>query len=105
MFLICSLDITNLSDVLEILNKHMFPYRRWFELGLLLGILQPTLAKIEVDHRNDVTRCLQECLTCWLRRIDKVDEKGRPTWDVLASALKKMEEHFVAENIIQTGML
>ena len=83
----------------------MFPYRRWFKLGLLLGILQPTLAKIEADHRNDVARCLQECMTCWLRRVDKVDERGRPSWDVLASALKKMEENFVAENITQTGMI
>ena len=83
----------------------MFPYRRWFKLGLLLGILQPTLAKIEADHRNDVARCLQECMTCWLRRVDKVDEKGRPSWDVLVSALKKMEENYVAENITQTGML
>ena len=94
-----------MSDVLEILNKHMFPYRRWFELGLLLGILQPTLAKIEVDNRYDIVRCLQECLTFWLRRVDKVNENGRPSWDVLASVLKKMEENFVAENITQTGMI
>ena len=61
--------------MLEILNKYMFSYRRWFELGLLLGILQPTLAKIEVDQSNDVARCLQECLTCWLRRSSNVIEK------------------------------
>ena len=83
----------------------MFPCRRWFELGLLLGILQPTLAKIEKDHRDDVVRCLQECLTCWLRRVNQVDENGRPSWDVLVSALKKMEENYVAENITQTGTI
>ena len=94
-----------MSDVLEVLNMYMFPYRRWFELGLLLGILQPTLAKIELDHCYDVVRCLQECLTCWLRRVDKVGEIGRPSWDVLATTLKKMEENFVAENITQTGMI
>ena len=97
-------DITHLSAVFEALKKQ-FPCRRWFELGLLLGILQPTLQKIEVDHRNDVVRCLQECLTCWLRRVDQVDENGRPSWDVLVSALKKMEENYVAENITQTGMI
>ena len=98
-------DITHLSAVFEALEKHMFPCRRWFELGLLLGILQPTLAKIEKDHRDDVVRCLQECLTCWLRRVDQVDENGRPSWDVLVSALKKMKENYVAENITQTSMI
>ena len=83
----------------------MFPHQRWFQLGLLLGILQPTLAKIETDHRNDVARCLQECMTCWLRRVDLVDERGRPTWDVLASTLKKMEENYVADKIVQTGTI
>ena len=83
----------------------MFSHQRWFQLGLLLGILQPTLAKIEADHRNDVVRCLQECMTCWLRRVDQVDERGRPTWDVLATTLKKMEENYVADKIIQTGTI
>ena len=98
-------DITHLSSVFEALEKHMFPCRRWFELGLLLGILQPTLAKIENDHRDDVVRCLQECLTCWLRRVDQVDENGRPSWDVLVSALKKMKENYLAENITRTSMI
>ena len=93
------LDVANLKDIIEALKKGLFPNHRWSPLGLQLGLLQPTLSTIKANHRDDVESCLQECLTLWLSKADKVTESGGPTWDSLASALNKIDENFTAEKI------
>ena len=95
------LDIANLKDIIEALKKGLFPNHRWSPLGLQLGLLQPTLSTIKANHRDDVESCLQECLTLWLSKADKVTESGGPTWDSLASALNKIDENFTAEKITE----
>ena len=99
--LIFILDVANLKDIIETLKKGLFPNHRWSPLGLQLGLLQPTLSTIKANHKDDVESCLQECLTLWLSKADKVTESRGPTWDSLADALHKIGETFAAEKIME----
>ena len=90
-----------MKDVVDALKQVHFPNHKWFPLGLQLGLLSPTLKDIEANHKDDVGRCLQECLTLWLSKADKVTESGGPTWDSLAGALYKIGENFAAEKIME----
>ena len=83
------------------LKTSHFLETKWLSLGLQLGLLINTLKTIEEQYGKDVNRCLLECLTLWLQRVDKVDEKGGPTWDTLATALGKIEENVCANNARQ----
>ena len=64
-----------------------------------LGLLKPTLDTIEAERGNDLHRCLLECISKWLSKADKVIEKGEPTWDSLANALRNIGEVAAAEKI------
>ena len=92
-------DITQLDEIQEALRTSHFSPPNWFPLGLSLGILKPTLDTIEAEHRNNVSRCLLECLSQWLSKADKVVEKGGPTWNSLAIALRNIGEIVSAEKI------
>ena len=92
-----SLDITKLNKIIEILEQYNFPEVKWFKFGLNLGLLYPTLEAIDANHRGNTSRCLMECLSKWLRKADK--NLYPPTWQTLASALRKLDAHAVAENI------
>ena len=91
-------DITRLVDVQDLLKNRHFLERNWLTLGLQLGLLKNTLETVEAKYGTDVSRCLLECLSLWLRRADKVDEKGGPTWDTLATALSKIGENTSVHN-------
>ena len=92
-----------MKDIIEALRKGLFPSHRWSPLGLQLGLLQPTLSHIRVKYKDDPEHCLQECLTLWLSKADKVIESGGPTWDSLVDTLHKMGEYFTAEKIKEFG--
>ena len=83
------------------LKTSHFLETRWLSLGLQLGLLMDTLKSIEEQHGRDANRCLLECLSLWLRRVDKVDEKGGPTWDTLTTALGNIGEKGCADNARQ----
>ena len=89
--------IQELNNVLELLKKCGFPEKRWFELGLALGLSKDTLDTIEAFYREGVGRYLIECLSKWLKRADDVDSKGGATWDSLSTGLRSMSEHAVAD--------
>ncbi|XP_019856456.1 PREDICTED: uncharacterized protein LOC100638399 [Amphimedon queenslandica] len=94
------LDISKLNEIVQILKQYRFPEAKWFEFGLNLGLLYPTLEAIDANHRGNTSHCLMECLSKWL---NKADEKVYPpTWQTLASALRKLEAKAVAENIEKT---
>ena len=76
-----------------------FPENRWQELGLRLGLHKNTLDTIERNNHGDVSRCLTECLSQWLRRADNVDSRGGATWDSLSDALQSMNEVAVADKL------
>ena len=94
-------DTDNLKEIVDALKQVRFPNHKWFPLGLQLGLLSPTLKDIEANHKDDVRRCLQECLTLWLSKADKVTDNGGSTWDSLADALRNTEENFAAEKILE----
>ena len=93
------LDISDLVNVIDLLKQGKFTNSKWSTLGLYIGLLQPTLNEIESNYRDNVERCLQECLTQWLYQADIVCESGGPTLDSLAVALKKIGENVAAEEI------
>ena len=82
---------------MELLKNCIFPERRWFDLGLALGLLKNTLDGIEANYPRDVHRCLIECLSKWLKRADAVDSKGGATWDSLSTGLRSINENAVAD--------
>ena len=87
------------------LKRCGFPETRWHELGLRLRLGKSTLDVIEVKHRGDVSRCMTECLSQWLRRADNVDSRGGATFDSLSDALRFMNETAVAEKLNQESKL
>lgn len=96
-------DIRNLDEILLILKLCCFPESRWLELGLMLGLLHPTLKTIEKDYPHDTSRCFLECLTKWLMRADNVEITGLPTFDLLAECLCRLKENAVAKKLTEIG--
>ena len=101
LYFLTFVDITRLVDVQNMLKTSHFLETKWLSLGLQLGLLMNTLKKVDAQHERDVNRCLLECLSLWLQRVDKVDEKGGPTWDALANALSNIGENVCADNARQ----
>ena len=91
--------LERLSDIIGLLKRCGFPESRWHELGLILGLHKNTLDTIERNHHRDVSRCLTECLSQWLRRADSVDSKGGATYDSLSDAIRSMNENAVADKL------
>ena len=98
------IDIADLVEVSDLLKTNHFLDSKWLNLGLQLGLVMNTLKTIEAQYGKDVSRCLLECLSLWLQRVDKVDDRGGPNWDTLANALSKVGERFSADNARQKGL-
>ena len=95
MFVKQLIGIQELNGVLELLKKCGFSEKRWFELGLALGLSKDTLKTIEANYPQDFHLCLIECLSKWLKRAD--DSKGGATWDSLSTGLRSINENAVAD--------
>jgi len=54
-----------------------------YNLGVVLGLNQQ-----RVKGWLDSPTFLDDVITAWLQREDKVDKKGRPTWKTLVKALR-----------------
>uniref|UniRef100_A0A1X7TD16 Death domain-containing protein n=1 Tax=Amphimedon queenslandica TaxID=400682 RepID=A0A1X7TD16_AMPQE len=97
------LDIRDLATVLqELTSNQQFDYaNNWKQLGLYLGLYQPTLKAIEINCRGQVKDCLMECLSSWLKGEDGVRDTrgGGSNWISLVAALDAMGEREVANNI------
>ena len=72
----------------------------WQSLGLQLGLLYPTLEKIETDNHGKVEQCKTKMIAAWLKRQDNVLKIGVPSWSVLKKALRKIGEGEVADQIV-----
>ena len=70
----------------------------WHSLGLVLGLLYPTLERIKIDH-GTVERCKTEMLAAWLQQQDNVTKKGVPSWSTLKTALENIGEKELASEI------
>ena len=89
-----SLDISDLCNVVESVKDVV----DWMDLGLKLGILYPTMRKIENEQRGHVEGCKREMMAAWLQGEDNAKEQ---TWSTLMDALKRMDRLDLAENIQQ----
>ena len=85
--------VVNVMNALKRVNK-------WQYLGLQLGILDSTLEQIETENRGNIEECKRKMLRAWLKRQDNVLQVGVPTWSVLQTALRKIEENEVADQIV-----
>ena len=80
-----------MPDDLATVKRFLFEAKRkWYNIGLELGVKDPILDEIQAKHGTDYDACLREMLQNWLRF-----NPNKPTWDRLANALK---EQAVAEN-------
>ena len=70
----------------------------WKSLGLKLGLLYPTLKRIEEDNRG-IDKCLTEMLAAWLQQKDNVSQVGIPSLTRLQTALNDIGEHELASEI------
>uniref|UniRef100_A0A1X7V950 Death domain-containing protein n=1 Tax=Amphimedon queenslandica TaxID=400682 RepID=A0A1X7V950_AMPQE len=82
------------GTILNYLPRHI-----WHDLGLQLGLYQPTLEDNNEDNNGDSKKYFRQCMSAWLRGKDKVREKGGPSWSSLATALDKEGKHHIATNI------
>ena len=71
----------------------------WKDLGLQLGLLYPTLKRIDLEQRGIINSCKIDMLSAWLQQQDNVSQRGVPSWCVLKAALKRMGEHETADRI------
>ena len=86
LILIFHVDIKDLDTVIkELISNQHLPHHVWHDLGLGLGLYQPTLEDIKEDYNGDSKKCFRECMSAWLKGKDKVREKGGPSWSTLAS--------------------
>lgn len=79
--------------ILDLLSESDFPEKKWFDLGLALGLSKNTLEVIETNNQNDVHRCLINCLSKWLERVDDAKE---PTLNSLSEVLRPITGAAVA---------
>ena len=81
------------------MRHYKFPEARWFDFGLNLGLLHPTLKAIESANKGDPSNCLMECLAKWLTE----GSDGTLVWQTLANALRGMNALSVSYNIRKTS--
>ena len=96
------IDIRDLDIVIkELVSTQHLSCAAWHDLGLQLGLYEPTLNDIDKKYRGDPVECFRVCMSAWLRGEDKVKDKDGPTWLSLVSALETIGEHHAATNIKQ----
>ena len=93
---------TGIAD-LVVVKKFLKSVVAWKKLGLELGLLYPTLQKIEKEQHEKVDDCLMEMLSAWLQQQDNVSQNGVPSWSVLRTALEEIGERQLASEIIIHG--
>ena len=89
---------TGIAD-LVVVKKFLKSVVAWKKLGLELGLLYPTLQKVEREQHEKVDDCLMEMLAAWLQQQDNVCKNGVPSWSVLRTALVEIGERQLASTI------
>ena len=71
---------------------------KWYHIGVELRLSEGTLSAIRTQF-SDLTDCLTEMCTKWLKRIDPP-----PTWDALANAVESpsVGEEYLAQQLRKT---
>ena len=71
----------------------------WKELGLQLGLLYPSLERIDREQRGRISGCKIDMLSAWLQQQDNILQTGLPSWTVLRAALIRIGENVIANRI------
>ena len=71
----------------------------WKELGLQLGLLYPSLERIDREQRGWISGCKIDMLSAWLQQQDNILQTGLPSWTVLRAALIRIGENEIANRI------
>ena len=58
---------------------------RWRDVGLVLGISDSELQKV---NKSDIDDCLTDMLRLWLNKAYAVEKYGEPSWWILREAVK-----------------
>lgn len=72
------------------------------DIGLGLGLYEPTLSEIKAQCNNNANSCMRECLSNWLKKIDNVESHGNPSVARLADAVENIDKS-AANKIRQSG--
>ena len=103
---VCHLSIKFFSslgnDELRLVINALKTVTDWHSLGIQLGILPHILEQIKIDECGKAVPCKREMLTAWLKQVDNVLEVGIPSWSILKTALKNIDENKVASQLPQT---
>ena len=75
----------------------------WKELGLQLGLLYPSLERIDREQRGRISGCKIDMLSAWLQQQDNILQTGLPSWTVLRAALIRIGENEIANRIAVSG--
>ena len=94
--------LDDLADVTEFLLD--MERIQIYHLGVVLGLRQN---KVEDWRTTPDIPILDKVIAAWLRKEDKVTEKGEPSWTVLIKALKhpRVGQTGIANNIAKQGLL
>ena len=76
----------------------------WRDVGARLGVLENSLASIELTHKGEVERCLSAMLDKWLRRPRGETCVGvLPTWRDLCIALSSIDRTLAEALALEHG--
>ena len=89
---------TGIADLAQV-KRFLKNVNNWQSLGLELGLLQPTLKRIEEEQHGLIDECKTEMLAAWLQQQDNVAVTGVPSCAVLKAALEKIGENQLASEI------
>ena len=89
---------TGIADLAQV-KRFLRNVNNWQSLGLELGLLHPTLKRIEKEQRGLIEECKTEMLVAWLQQQDNVAVTGVPCCAVLKAALEKIGENQLASEI------
>ena len=86
---------TGIDDLFEV-EMFLQNVNKWQRLGLALGLLYPTLERIDENQRGDIEKCRTKMIVAWLQQQDNVCKNGDPSWAVLRRALEQIGERQLA---------
>ena len=86
---------TGIADLAQV-KRFLRNVSNWQSLGLQLGLLHPTLKRIEEEQHEHIDKCKTEMLAAWLRQKDNAFD---PCCADLKTALKNIGQKQVASEI------